>query len=765
MNKLLGFVFVFLACALNAQTTSKYSAPGWELDPMSITNSIVISDFNREQAKTELTSSADKTGPYIFGKNYPYQYSITEEVAPQSLEDGSSIFRMSVKSNEALSLNFIFDRFYLPSEAELYLYSEDRSQIIGAYTSANNNEAKILGTELIESNSAVIELVLPGGINPDDVELRLSQVTCGFKSLKDVSEAWLRDIGSSEDCNIDVNCPLGNGWENQIRSVAMIVANGNGACTGALVNNTQNDGTPYFLTADHCGPDPTSWVFRFRWESDIPSCATTTPSGNGAPFYESVNGAVTRAKNAGSDFHLIELNSAPDPSWDVYYAGWDRTDNPVNQGTGIHHPSGDIKKICRDDDALSQTTWSSAAVWEVSDWDQGVTEPGSSGSPLFDQNGRIIGQLYGGTAACNGTNDNDEPDFYGRFAVSWNGPSAAARLSDWLDPTNSGVTVLDGYNPLTGTNNNDVLVANALGMSPLICNEDEINLEFKFRNNGFDPLTSLDIYSELNGVASLLTNWTGNLASGDYETINLPAISISDGNAQTLKVYTANPNGVADEDSSNDTLTFTFDAKIQGHLFTLEYYHDCFGSEISMEVTSSITGTTDWNLPQGSLQDNAWFGLEGTQKFCLSDTCGVLVINDAGGDGWNAGIGQSCLASTIGVYLNILNEDGIGIASLPSPDFGNQVQIDFCKSGFVSQQDVVIPSEVKIYPNPSTRLLFVDAPSAVSIEIVDMSGALVYTSNVSATHHEIELGSISNGIYLLKWYGNTTFGHQKWIKY
>ena len=52
-------------------------------------------------------------------------------------------------------------------------------------------------------------------------------------------------------------------------------------------------------------------------------------------------------------------------------------------------------------------------------WEDGVTEPGSSGSPSFDQNHRIIGQLYGGAAACSGSVNNGAYDYYGRMDVSW----------------------------------------------------------------------------------------------------------------------------------------------------------------------------------------------------------------------------------------------------------------------------------------------------------------------------------------------------------
>ncbi len=91
--------------------------------------------------------------------------------------------------------------------------------------------------------------------------------------------------------------------------------------------------------------------------------------------------------------------------------------------------------------------------WSATANGWGVTEGGSSGSPLFDNNGRIIGSLTGGMAACepggNGSGTGpDQPDYYGKFAYSWdqNGAESAQQLKYWLDPINSGVTYLGGIN-------------------------------------------------------------------------------------------------------------------------------------------------------------------------------------------------------------------------------------------------------------------------------------------------------------------------------
>jgi len=152
------------------------------------------------------------------------------------------------------------------------------------------------------------------------------------------------------------------------------------------------------------------------------------------------------ASSSLSDFKLLELTDKPDTNFGVTYAGWDRSGDVPSSAVAIHHPSYDEKSISFEDDALSITTYladvgpGNETHLRVEDWDLGTTEGGSSGSPLFDANHRIVGQLHGGYAACG----NDRPDWYGRIYTSWEGGgTAATRLRDHLDPTGSGVMVLN----------------------------------------------------------------------------------------------------------------------------------------------------------------------------------------------------------------------------------------------------------------------------------------------------------------------------------
>src|SRR5690606_8890123 len=124
-----------------------------------------------------------------------------------------------------------------------------------------------------------------------------------------------------------------------------------------------------------------------------------------------------------SDFTLLQLLQPPQEDWNVKYAGWDATGEVGMKVVAIHHPSTDEKSISFENDPvtlssyLGSTSPGDSTHIRVEDWDKGTTEPGSSGSPLFDENHRVIGQLHGGWASCK----NNLADYYGRFHSSWHG--------------------------------------------------------------------------------------------------------------------------------------------------------------------------------------------------------------------------------------------------------------------------------------------------------------------------------------------------------
>ncbi|MCD4731232.1 MAG: trypsin-like peptidase domain-containing protein, partial [Bacteroidales bacterium] len=413
--------------------------------------------------------------PWRFGFNIEVDYSMENTGVWDVLPKGDKLWRLGIKSEGAYTINLIFDNYYLPPEAKLFVYNADKSQIIGAFTDFNNQEDRYFATTLISGDAIIIEYYEPHDTEFSG-ELQLESVTHGYRDAYGYAKAF----GSSGSCNNNVICPEAAGWENQISSVCMLVSGGNGFCTGALVNNTNEDGTPYILTADHCYSNPSSWVFWFNWES--PTCTNPTS----APPYDALSGAVLRARNSASDFCLVEINSVPPTGYSVYYAGWNRQDATDNSAVAIHHPSGDIKKISFENDPYSSDYYlGSSGIanshWKITDWDDGTTEPGSSGSPLFDPNQRIIGQLHGGYAACG----NDLADWYGKFSMSWNyGGSSSNQLVNWLDPSGISGLTQDGYNPNTPT----VLTANFYGSPTTVVLGNTVT--FTDLSGGPNPVTS-----------------------------------------------------------------------------------------------------------------------------------------------------------------------------------------------------------------------------------------------------------------------------------
>lgn len=365
--------------------------------------------------------------------------------------------KFTIKLSGALSSSISFDKFYLPENTELFVYNESGKMITGPVTEKENNQNKVWGSWVYQGDLITIEIKTPTA-SISDLILHSDNIAYGYKEI--YKSIKVGGFGQSGSCNINVICPLGNGWEEERNSVSTILsADGDEFCTGSLIMNTCGTNVPYYLTANHCFDGNTSgWRFAFQaWSTTCPNPGVNT---NGVIY----NGSTLRARNAASDFCLVELNTTPPANSGLHYAGWTRSATPAQNATAIHHPRGDLMKISQANNPVSIDSYGGStnqhwrADWSPQNNGNGqivtpITEPGSSGSPLFDQNHRIIGQLHGGPSACGAS---QLWDFYGRFDLSWTGGGTnASRLSNWLDPDNTGTMT-------TNTSNTSNLIARAV---------------------------------------------------------------------------------------------------------------------------------------------------------------------------------------------------------------------------------------------------------------------------------------------------------------
>jgi lysyl endopeptidase len=458
ITAIFSFIFIFTGGYVTVFGQLSQGGKPVEIDSSVITSVPVIDipSVPFEQLLTESgKAESGKLKHLYFANNYSLQTS--PELDGKWITDRSAkkIWLLVIRSSGSYSIGLILSRFQLKGEARLFIYNKNKTKILGAFTSANNNPSNILPVSHLPGDCIYIQLEIPSD-QKDYGELVIGEAASAY--LPVFADNPLKDFrfGLSADCNIDINCQEGDEWQDVKRSVCRILINGNKYCSGILINAADLSKTPYILTAAHCigsQGEANSAIFYFNYES--PSCngpdGSTANQISGSTLVSTGDTLGESLNRDSLDFSLVRLNVQLPENFRVYYAGWNRSLISAKSTVAIHHPLGDVKKISFDYDPPETSyhryvppyypEYVLNSHWRILEWDIATTEAGSSGCPLFDQDKRVVGLLTGGEADCKSSVN----DYFTKFNYSWNYYDEPTRnLHSWLDPLNSGTFSVDG---------------------------------------------------------------------------------------------------------------------------------------------------------------------------------------------------------------------------------------------------------------------------------------------------------------------------------
>jgi hypothetical protein len=404
------------------------------------------------------------TGKDLNGEMLTTDWDFFEHAVKEKLAGGATRFSLAVRVAEAPALCVYFSEFHLPTGARLFFETP-----IGAFdfpfvegpvdASENNAHGRWVSGE-IPGETTIIRYEEPSGLIGQPA-LQINALGYFFRGLwlpEEFTSSAADSRGGSEPCEVDVRCPEGEAWACQRDAVVRLRISMGGSiyfCSGAMVNNTALDCRQLMLSSFHCADDMDAddWPYlKVRYNFEMLECggmaSINSHDRTGVEFLTASFDSNGSNIN-GSDFLLVEVEDEILESWNPFFAGWDASSSPAQSGVGIHHPAGDRKKISTyASNVTSSSAYAPSAHWKVNwvetETNHGVTEGGSSGSPLFNEVKRVVGTLTGGSSYCDSPN---APDYYGKMSYHWDGNNPIdddEKLHNFLDPGANGVESMDG---------------------------------------------------------------------------------------------------------------------------------------------------------------------------------------------------------------------------------------------------------------------------------------------------------------------------------
>ena len=362
-----------------------------------------------------------------------------EHGAIRETDDGGYVWTAVVSSPGATALRLHFSDFWLPAGSELYVYNR-LGEAFGPYTGAGPLDSGDFWSHTVAGEEMMLQLRHSGTTKTEG----LISTYFVIEDLGYLGERYLLPQlqhpsarnGAKKDCTFNADCVEGAGCTNTAPVVEardavayMLFTSGRFQyiCSGGLLADSDTGSEiPYFLTANHCiskSREASSLQTTFFFTSECGSCT--------APGTPSTLGAGIVSSNRQSDYTLLQL-AEPAPSG-AAFLGWNSSPVASANGTNLYrisHPAGAPQAYSEHD---VDTSYGTCSSWPRGGWIYsrdvfGATEGGSSGSPVVNGAGQVVGQLSG---AC-GTNVSDNCDPVSNATVDGAFAAYYSEVAPWL---------------------------------------------------------------------------------------------------------------------------------------------------------------------------------------------------------------------------------------------------------------------------------------------------------------------------------------------
>ena len=654
---------------------------------------ISMPSFDRDSLLKEVGVSSDGFKKLKYGRVFhpdirPGEHGIWKD----DPEKGGWIWRVGIHSEGAYSLSVVFNPFHLPGRSKLFLYDKNQEHLIGAYTQQNNSERDLLAVEPLEGDKIYIELFVPYG---SDFQLKVDKVIHDYINVFEHIQR--------EDCEADFSCYEDKtGHEKDAVFSFLFPVNEREAelCTGALVNNTNRDGIPYYLTANHCIGDTATaaeMVSFFNYETFY----CNGPAGQ--KDYKTLSGSNLVSTIKSIDMSLGEFDRIPPFRYKPYFAGWDISGTAPEGSYCIQHPQGGPKTISIDSGRAISGRYSQnhlfASHWRIKSWEVGTTDGGSSGAPLFNQEGKIVGTLVGGGTKC----ADEINDYFAKLSRTWDEfDDDRTQMEAWLEPINLGKEKISGFDPY-----------------------------FTFK----DSCDTIKNYHSEQKMTTVKTD------SGGYW---------SGQNGYGVKQYAEKFEGMEDIDLPGVYFNVAKAYNNLSGFIVVKVWEDANGfpgqvvSEKIKDIVEFQPGSDNYVEFDSilSLQNNFYIGYEVYYNLLFPDTFAL----------------HQTVNNENSFYIN-KDDTWIKANEFSDEDIGGHLGISIVACDSVPlkmvKPEINRDFQVKLYPNPAKDFITIDFGSSnmpdVHVKISGLSGKIRYEKQFSQYNNtfKIPVTGLSNGLYLM----------------